>query len=85
MQHRLTFFDIVLFAGMIVSFVIGIHQSIYYGVAYSYWLFMLSTLSFLWLNQRLRKYRATSEAEPKIIDKSQKQVKPKIPATKKRN
>lgn len=54
MQIRLTFFDVVLFAGMIVGFVIGIHQSIYYGVAQSYWLFMLSSLCFLWLNKRLK-------------------------------
>ena len=52
MQIRLTFFDVVLFAIMIIGFVIGIHQSIYYGVANSYWLFMLSSLAFLWLNQR---------------------------------
>ena len=55
MQTRLTFFDIVLFAGMMVGFVIGIHQSMVYSVAHAYWLFMLSTLCFLWLNQRLKK------------------------------
>jgi peptidoglycan/LPS O-acetylase OafA/YrhL len=54
MPIRLTFFDVVLFATMIVTFVIGIHQSLYYGVALNYWLFMLSTLAFLWLNKRLK-------------------------------
>jgi len=77
MQHRLTFFDIVLFSGMIISFVIGIHQSIYYGVAYSYWLFMISTLAFLWLNQRLKKYKSISKIEPNIIDKNSKSTKSK--------
>ncbi len=77
MQHRLTFFDIVLFSAMVVSFVIGIHQSIYYGVAYSYWLFMLSTLTFLWLNQRLKRFKNLPDVEPKITDKNQKSLKTK--------
>jgi len=51
----MAFFDLLLFAVMVSSFVIGIHQSIYHGVLPSYWLFMLSTLSFLWLNQRIKK------------------------------
>lgn len=54
MPIRLTFFDVVLFAAMVLGLVIGIHQSIYYGVMASYWLFMLSLASFLWLNNRLR-------------------------------
>jgi hypothetical protein len=58
MQNRLDFFDLLLFALMVSSFVIGIHQSFYHGVAASYWLFMLSILSFLGLNQRLRKKKA---------------------------
>jgi hypothetical protein len=57
---------------MIICFVIGIHQSIYYGVAYSYWLFMLSTLSFLWLNQRLKRFKEGPEIQPKAIDKTVK-------------
>lgn len=61
MPIRLTFFDVVLFSAMIVFFVIGIHQSIYYGVSVSYWLFMLSTIAFLWLNQRLKAKRQHSE------------------------
>ena len=55
MQTRMAFFDLLLFAVMVSAFVIGIHQSIYHGVLASYWLFMLSTLSFLWLNQRIKK------------------------------
>jgi membrane protein implicated in regulation of membrane protease activity len=64
MQIRLTFFDVVLFAIMIIGFVIGIHQSIYYGVANSYWLFMLSSLAFLWLNQRMRNKKEEMEKNP---------------------
>jgi hypothetical protein len=62
MPIRLTFFDVVLFAFMIVAFVIGIHQSLYHGVAASYWLFMLSSLCFLWLNKRLKSRQ--KEGEP---------------------
>jgi len=64
MQIRLTFFDVVLFSLMIIGFVIGIHQSIYFGVANSYWLFMLSSLAFLWLNQRMRNKKDAKEKEP---------------------
>jgi len=64
MQIRLTFFDVVLFAVMIIGFVIGIHQSIHYGVANSYWLFMLSSLAFLWLNQRMRNKKEELEKNP---------------------
>jgi hypothetical protein len=56
---------------MIIGFVIGIHQSIYYGVLASYWLFMLSMLSFLWLNQRLksRKEKPDQEEKKQQLDK----------------
>jgi hypothetical protein len=33
---------------------------------------MLSTLSFLWLNQRLRRFKEGSEIEPKAVDKTVK-------------
>ncbi len=65
MQNRLTFFDMLLFAVMVSTFVIGIHQSIYHGVAFSYWLFMISSLCFLWLNQRLRKKQSDEPAREK--------------------
>lgn len=72
MQTRLTFFDIVLFAGLVVGFVIGIHQSIYYGVANSYWLFMLSTLCFLWLNQRLKQKKGMADDQANVTDNTKK-------------
>jgi len=68
----MTFFDIALFSTMVIGFVIGIHQSIYYGVAYSYWLFMLSSLAFLWLNQRLKRFKDTPVFGAKVVDKSAK-------------
>ncbi|HOY97670.1 MAG TPA: hypothetical protein PK509_18145 [Catalimonadaceae bacterium] len=76
MQIRLTFFDVVLFAVMIIGFVIGIHQSIYYGVANSYWLFMLSSLAFLWLNQRMRNKKEEMEKNPE--NAAGKNMPPKI-------
>lgn len=77
MQIRLTFFDVVLFAVMIIGFVIGIHQSIYYGVANSYWLFMLSTLAFLWLNQRMRNKKDEMEKSPENQTAKNKEAKTK--------
>lgn len=61
MQIRLDFFDVLLFCIMVAFFVIGIHQSIFFGVAASYWLFMFSTFAFLLLNQRLKKKKAALE------------------------
>ena len=55
MRTRLTFFDMALFAIMITFFVIGIYESIYKGVAMSYWLFMISSLAFMVLNYRWKK------------------------------
>jgi peptidoglycan/LPS O-acetylase OafA/YrhL len=63
MQIRLDFFDLLLFAVMVSFFVIGIHQSIYHGVAASYWLFMFSMLAFLWLNKRLKEKKAEKGQE----------------------
>jgi hypothetical protein len=77
MPIRLTFFDVVLFSAMIVFFVIGIHQSIYYGVAMSYWLFMLSTLAFLLLNKRLKAKRQTTEEQKPDAVKAVKKPKNK--------
>lgn len=77
MQIRLTFFDVVLFAVMIIGFVIGIHQSIFYGVANSYWLFMLSSLAFLWLNQRMRNKKEELEKNPENQNGKNKEVKAK--------
>jgi len=80
MQTQLTFFDIVLFSFMIVGFVIGIHQSILTGVANSYWLFMLSSLSFLWLNHRIKNKKEGIEKQ-NSVDKTA--INPKKPKSKK--
>lgn len=55
MRTRLTFFDMALFAIMVTFFVIGIYESIFKGVAMSYWLFMISSLAFLALNYRWKR------------------------------
>lgn len=73
MQNRLDFFDLLLFALMVSTFVIGIHQSIHHGIPASYWLFMFSTLSFLWLNQRLKKKKiGVDETQSAKADKNKK-------------
>ena len=74
MQIRLDFFDLLLFAVMVSFFVIGIHQSIYHGVAASYWLFMFSMLAFLWLNKRFKEKKAEKGADkvPEVKKKSGK-------------
>jgi hypothetical protein len=72
MQIRLDFFDVLLFCIMVAFFVIGIHQSIFFGVAVSYWLFMFSTLAFLLLSQRLKKKKAAAEKEDNSIEASLK-------------
>ncbi|SFC03574.1 hypothetical protein SAMN05421780_102346 [Flexibacter flexilis DSM 6793] len=43
---KFTLSEIILLAFSLVTFVIGIHQSLFYGVVNSYWLFMF-TLGFL--------------------------------------
>lgn len=65
MQTRLTFFDLLLFAVMVTFFVIGVYESIYKGVAMSYWLFMISSLAFLVLNFRWKKRPPVVEGEEK--------------------
>jgi peptidoglycan/LPS O-acetylase OafA/YrhL len=69
MQIRLDFFDLLLFAVMVSFFVIGIHQSIYHGVAASYWLFMFSMLAFLWLNKRLKEKKADKGSDKEAESK----------------
>lgn len=72
MQIRLDFFDVLLFCIMVAFFVIGIHQSIFFGVAASYWLFMFSTFAFLLLNQRLKKKKAALEKEDNTAEEAPK-------------
>jgi hypothetical protein len=47
-------------------------QSIFFGVAVSYWLFMFSTLAFLLLNQRLKKKKTAAEKEDSSSEASPK-------------
>jgi hypothetical protein len=36
-------------------FIIGVHQSMKFGMAYSYWIFMFSIALLLWYNYRKKK------------------------------
>lgn len=38
-------------------FIIGIHQTMKFGFAFSYWIFMFSIALFLWYNYRKQKNR----------------------------
>jgi hypothetical protein len=60
---------------MIVCFVIGVHQSLYHGVANSYWLFMLSSLAFLWLNHRMKSRKPDPGVPTEATSKTPKKKK----------
>lgn len=75
MPNRVAFFDLLLFAVMVSAFVIGIHQSVYHGVTASYWLFMISMLSFLWLNQRFRRNKPEDMPQKPLKEKHRKRKK----------
>ena len=74
MQIRLDFFDLLLFAVMVSFFVIGIYESLIYGVPASYLFFMISMLAFLWLNKRFKEKKAEKGADkaPEVKKKSGK-------------
>jgi O-antigen ligase len=40
---------VVLLSIAVVFFIIGVHQSFYFGIQASYWAFMIAGLSFLWM------------------------------------
>jgi len=65
-------FNTVLFSVSVVAFTIGVHQSFYYGIEGGYWLFMLSGLSYLWLNYRRRQdtKKNVGELAGKIAERS---------------
>jgi hypothetical protein len=54
--------DTLLFAFTVVSFVIGIDQTIRYGILESYWIFTFSVLFMLIYN--LRRNRIASQSTP---------------------
>lgn len=62
----------ILFALMVTSLLIAIHQSMKYGFAQSYWLFMLTFLLMMMYQLRANKLKQSTEAT-KITA-----VKPKI-------
>ena len=42
-------FKVILLSIGIVFFIIGVHQSFFYGIQASYWAFMISGVCFLWM------------------------------------
>lgn len=55
--------DTLLFALAIVAFTIGVHQSFYYGIENSYWLFMISLL--LLFSRKFRKINQQGKEDNK--------------------
>lgn len=49
----------------IVFFIIGVHQSFYYGIQASYWAFMISGLCFLWMQYLKKKEEIGSDNRKK--------------------
>jgi len=54
---------------MVTFFVIGIYESLFKGVAMSYWLFMISSLAFLVLNYRWKKKPPVVEEKEEVKKK----------------
>ena len=57
--------DIIVFALSIVAFIIAVHQTVYYGFGYAYWIYMISIA--LLLYHQIRKAKKKQEAsQPKL-------------------
>ena len=69
--------DTILISLATVAFVIGVHQSFYYGLAASYWVFMISLFIVMFIRYR------RSKAKEK--DKSQKENSKPLKSGKKNN
>lgn len=59
---KFTLSEIILLAFSLVTFVIGIHQSLFYGAVNSYWLFMF-TLGFLFWFKLVRDKNEKAEGK----------------------
>ena len=55
--------DVILLSFAVALFMIGIHQSSYYGIKNSYWIFMISLCCILFLRYR----RAVAKIDEKEI------------------
>jgi len=52
--------DSIIFSLVIVTFIIGIHQTIMLGFEYSYWIFMLSVILLLLFKLRKKPNKGSS-------------------------
>lgn len=57
--------DAIIFSLCVAVFIIGVYETMTVGIAYSYWLFMISVGLLLWYNQRRREGETTEEPELK--------------------
>jgi uncharacterized membrane protein len=57
--------DTILISLATVAFVIGVHQSFYFGIAASYWIFMISLLIVMFIRYK----RAKSKSKEKQVQK----------------
>ena len=57
--------DIIVLALAVVSLIVGIHQTIYYGFGAAYWLYMLS-IGFLLYQQIRKAKKKQEESQPKL-------------------
>jgi len=62
---------VLLLSLAVVFFIIGVHQSFYFGIQASYWAFMLAGLSFLGM-QYLKKKEEEAEKQQAQSNKKQK-------------
>ncbi|MEM9672657.1 MAG: hypothetical protein ACFB15_24085 [Cyclobacteriaceae bacterium] len=57
--------DAIIFSLCVGIFIIGVYETMTVGIAYSYWLFMLSVGLLLWYNHRRRTQNGEEEEKPK--------------------
>jgi hypothetical protein len=61
----MTLKDTILITLATVAFIIGVHQSFYYGIAASYWLFMISLLVVVYIRRQKQKAKESQ----KVLEK----------------
>jgi hypothetical protein len=52
--------DTIILSLAVAFFLMGLHQTVKYGIMYSYWLIMLSVAFLLWFNLRKQKNKKQS-------------------------
>jgi hypothetical protein len=71
--------DVILLSFAVALFMIGIHQSSYYGIKNSYWIFMISLGCILFLRYRraVAKIEEKEEVIPPLIETKKNKKKAK--------